>query len=88
MALLIWFTMGVALWHFTVFLPDRFLGGIVGALVGSVIGSVGVGWMVHALQGKPLSEADIGTLLTALPGVALGLLVVYLLGVRQAERAQ
>ena len=24
MALLVWFTMGIALWHFTVFLPDRF----------------------------------------------------------------
>jgi hypothetical protein len=24
MAALVWFTMGVALWHFTVFVPDRF----------------------------------------------------------------
>ena len=24
MALLVWFTLGIALWHFTVFLPDRF----------------------------------------------------------------
>ena len=26
MAALVWFTMGVALWHFTVFVPDRFQG--------------------------------------------------------------
>ena len=40
MALLVWFTMGIALWHFTVFLPDRFWQGIVGAFLGSTIGAV------------------------------------------------
>ena len=40
MALLVWFTMGIALWHFTVFLPDRFWQGIVGAFLGAVIGAV------------------------------------------------
>ena len=40
MALLVWFTMGIALWHFTVFLPDRFWQGIVGAFLGSVIGAI------------------------------------------------
>ena len=39
MALLVWFTMGIALWHFTVFLPDRFWQGIVGAFIGAVIGA-------------------------------------------------
>ena len=32
----VWFTMGIALWHFTVFLPDRFWQGIVGAFLGAV----------------------------------------------------
>ncbi len=36
MALLVWFTMGIALWHFTVFLPDHFWQGIVGAFLGAV----------------------------------------------------
>ena len=40
MALLVWFTMGIALWHFTVFLPDHFWQGIVGAFVGAVLGSI------------------------------------------------
>ena len=39
MALLVWFTMGIALWHFTVFLPDHFWQGIVGAFLGAVIGA-------------------------------------------------
>ena len=40
MAALVWFTTGVALWHFTVFLPDRFWAGIVGALLGAVTGAM------------------------------------------------
>ena len=37
MAFLVFLTMGIALWHFTVFLPDRFWQGIVGAFVGGFI---------------------------------------------------
>ena len=33
MGLLVWVMMGIAVWHFTVFLPDRFWGGIVGAFL-------------------------------------------------------
>jgi hypothetical protein len=38
MGLLGWVIMGLAIWHFTIFLPDRFWGGIVGAFVGALIG--------------------------------------------------
>ena len=31
MGLLGWVMMGIAIWHFAIFLPDRFWGGIVGA---------------------------------------------------------
>ena len=47
MALLVWFTMGIALWHFTVFLPDRFWQGIVGAFLGSTIGAIVFGAIVE-----------------------------------------
>jgi hypothetical protein len=40
MAILVWATMGVALWHFAVFVPDRFRGGIIGAFVGAVLGAM------------------------------------------------
>jgi hypothetical protein len=87
MALLVWFTMGIALWHFTVFLPDRFWQGIVGAFLGSVIGAMVFGAIVEVATGKSLGSTDLGTALTAIPGVALGLAVVWALGVR-AQRAQ
>ena len=40
MGMLAWVMMGLALWHFTIWLPDRFWGGIVGAFVGALVGAV------------------------------------------------
>ena len=77
MALLVWFTMGIALWHFTVFLPDRFWQGIVGAFLGATIGAVLFGLIVEesASGPQPRRTTDLGTALTAIPGVAIGLAV-------------
>ncbi|HWA55169.1 MAG TPA: hypothetical protein VG816_13455 [Solirubrobacterales bacterium] len=86
MALLVWFTTGIALWHFTVFLPDRFWQGIVGAFLGSTIGAVVFGGIIEIASGKGLGDTDVSTVLTAVPGVAIGLAVVWVLGVR-AEQA-
>jgi hypothetical protein len=86
MALLVWFMMGIALWHFTVFLPDHFWQGIVGAFLGAVIGAVVFGAVVEIASGKSLGDTDLATALTAVPGVAIGLAVVYAIGIR-AERA-
>ena len=36
MGMLAWVMMGIAIWHFTIFLPDRFWGGIVGAFLGAL----------------------------------------------------
>jgi hypothetical protein len=88
MALLVWFMMGIALWHFTVFLPDRFWQGIVGAFLGSVIGAVVFGAIVEIASGKGLGDTDLGTALTAVPGVAIGLAVVYAIGIRSERLSE
>jgi uncharacterized membrane protein len=85
MALLVWFTMGIALWHFTVFLPDRFWQGIVGAFIGATIGAVVFGGIVELATGKGLGNTDVATALTAIPGVAIGLAIVWLIGVRSEQ---
>ena len=77
-----WVTLGVALWHFTVFLPDRFWQGIVGAFLGAVLGSIIFGMIVQEASGKSLGDTDLSTALVAIPGVLIGLAVVYALGVR------
>ena len=86
MALLVWFTMGIALWHFTVFLPDHFWQGIVGAFVGSVIGAILFGLIVELISGKGLGDTDLATALTAIPGTAIGLAVVYAIGLRGEQQ--
>jgi ABC-type Fe3+ transport system permease subunit len=86
MALLVFFIMGIALWHFTVFLPDRFWQGIVGAFVGAVLGSIIFGLIVQEASGKDLGDTDLSTALIAIPGTAIGLGIVYLLGVRSERR--
>lgn len=86
MALVVWFTMGIALWHFTVFLPDRFWQGIIGALLGATIGAVVVGAVIQVALGKGIGETDLATALIAVPGTAVGLAVVWAIGVRQEQQ--
>jgi len=83
MSLLVYFTMGIALWHFTVFLPDRFWQGIVGAFLGSTIGAVVFGGILEIISGKGVGETSLITALEAIPGVVIGLAVVWALGVRE-----
>jgi hypothetical protein len=83
MALVVWITMGIALWHFTVFVPDRIWQGIVGAFLGAVVGAVTVGAIVLLVDGQTLGKTTIGTALSAIPGVLIGLGVVWLIGSRE-----
>jgi ABC-type Fe3+ transport system permease subunit len=87
MALVVFFMMGIALWHFTVFLPDRFWQGIVGAFIGAILGAVIFGMIVQEASGKDLGDTDLSTALIAVPGTAIGLGVVYFIGMRSEQRA-
>jgi len=82
MALLVWFTVGIAIWHFTVFVPDRFWGGIVGAFLGATLGAMATGAIAQIASGKGMGETDIGTVLVAIPGTLIGLAVIYAIGIR------
>ena len=85
MAALVWFTTGVAIWHFTVFIPDRFWAGIVGALLGASGGAMITGAIAQVATGQGIGETGIETVLFAIPGTLLGIGVMYVLGVRQEE---
>ena len=88
MAAVVWFTVGVGLWHFTVFLPDRFWGGIVGALLAAVAGAMLTGAAAQLLAGRGVGETDMLTVLAAVPGVLLGLGVAYVFGERERAAAR
>jgi hypothetical protein len=82
MALLVWSMMGIAVWHFAVFVPDRFWGGIVGAFVAATLGAIAIGALVQGFAGRDIDNTDLGTALVAVPGAMLGLMVAYGLGLR------
>ena len=82
MAALVWFVVGISLWHFTVWVPDRFWGGIVGAFLGAVTGAMITGAIAQIASGKTIGDTDIVTVLAAVPGTLVGLAVVYAIGVR------
>jgi hypothetical protein len=86
MAALVWVMMGIALWHFTIFVPDRFWAGIIGAFVGAVIGPLVFGFVIHGFTVPGQNDTSVLNALEAIPGAALGLGAVYLIGMRQ-ERA-
>ena len=87
MALLAWAMMGLALWHFTIFLPDRFWGGIVGAFLGALIGAILCGLIVNGFTIPGQSDTHVLQALEAIPGTLIGIAIVYFEGVRRGYQA-
>ncbi|MGN6372621.1 MAG: hypothetical protein ACTHM1_06485 [Solirubrobacteraceae bacterium] len=92
MGVLAWVMMGLAIWHFTIFLPDRFWGGIVGAFIGSLIGAVAVGLIIYSVRSAGLQvpgqkATDIAVVLYAVPGALLGIAGMYFEGIRRGNVA-
>jgi hypothetical protein len=84
--LLVWGMMGIAVWHFAVFVPDKFWGGIVGAFVAAIAGAMVIGATVHGFVGRDVDSTDVATALIAIPGAVVGLAVSYGLGLRAESR--
>ena len=83
MSLVVWTTMGIALWHFTVFVPDRFWQGIVGAFLGAIAGAIVTGALFQIIAGRSIGETDLATALVAVPGAVLGMAAIYAIGARE-----
>ena len=82
MGLLVWIMVAIALWHFTIFLPDHWWAGIVGAFVGSVVGSVIFGLIIHLGTIPGQNDTDLLTAIESVPGALLGMAAVWFIGVR------
>jgi len=83
MAALVWVMVGLALWHFTIFLPDHFWAGIIGAFLGAVIGPLVFGLVIHGFTIPGESDTDLLSALEAIPGALIGMGIVYWIGLRQ-----
>jgi ribose/xylose/arabinose/galactoside ABC-type transport system permease subunit len=86
MGMLAWTMMGLALWHFTIFLPDRHWGGIVGSFLGALLGAIVFGFIVNGLSVPGRHDTHLLTAAEAIPGALIGMALVYFEGVRR-ERA-
>jgi uncharacterized membrane protein YeaQ/YmgE (transglycosylase-associated protein family) len=80
MSVVVWVMVGIAIWHFTVLVPDRFAGGIVGAFLVSVAGAVATGYLLPS-PGIPASNPPgIQEALWPIPGTVLALAAAYAYG--------
>ena len=89
MSMLVWVMMGIAIWHFMVFVPDRFWGGIVGAFVVAVLGAAIFGFVVAGFTVPGENDTELEQALIAIPGALIALGASWLYGSRQeaAQRA-
>lgn len=83
MAALAWVMMAIAIWHFTVFIPDHFWGGIVGAFVAAIVGAVVFGFVINGFSVPGQSETNLIQAFEAIPGTLIGLGLCYFIGMRR-----
>lgn len=86
MSILVWALVGIALWHFTVLLPDRFHGGIIGAFLYAVAGAMLAGWALPAPGVPPDNPPGLEAALWPLPGALAALALAYWWGARLEDR--
>ena len=80
MSMVVWVMMGIAIWHFAVFVPDRFWGGIVGAFLAAIAGAVRLRLpRLRALGPRPERHRDRAAFV-AMPGAVLGLAACWFYG--------
>jgi hypothetical protein len=87
MSMVVWVMMGIAIWHFMVFVPDRFWGGIVGAFIVSMLGAAVFGFIVAGFTVPGQNDTELVQGLIAVPGALIALAVSWLYGSRQEARA-
>ena len=80
MGMLAWVMAGLAIWHFTIWLPDWAWGGIVGAFLGALIGAVAFGFVVNGFEVPGQDSTTLMTALEGIPGALIGIGVTMGIG--------
>jgi hypothetical protein len=86
MAVLVWVMIGIAIWHFTVLVPDRFWGGIIGAFMVAVAGGLAGGYLLPAPGLPPDNPPGMDEAIFAAVGTVAALALSYAYGSRSAAR--
>ena len=82
MAMLVWVMMGIAIWHFAVWVPDRFWGGIVGAFFVAAIGAALFGLLVNGFSVPGRHDTGLVDAFEAIPGTVIALAISWWYGDR------
>ena len=86
LSILVWTMVGAAVWHFAVLVPDKFVGGIIGAFLAAVAGAFATGFALP-VPGIPADNPPgIEEGLFAVPGAFLALAASYWYGARREAR--
>ena len=80
MSVVVWVMVGIAIWHFTVLLPDLCAGGRIGSFVTCVAGALASGYLLPT-PGVPTSNPPgIQEALWPVPGTLMALAATYAYG--------
>ena len=82
MSMVVWVMMGIALWHFGIFVPDRFYGWLVGAFLTAIVGSVVCGFVISGFTVPGQDDTDLASAFIAMPGTVLALALSWWYGSR------
>lgn len=83
LSLFVWTMIGIAIWHFTVLVPDRFWGGIIGAFLASLAGALLSGYLLPEPGVPRGNPPGIAEALWAFPGSLVALAASYVYGARR-----
>lgn len=82
MSVFVWVMIGVAVWHLSVLVPDRFYGGIIGALIAAVAGALVSGYLLPTPGIPTHNPPGVIAAVWPIPGSLLALFGTYLYGAR------
>ena len=87
LSVMVWAMIGIAIWHFTVLVPDRFWGGIIGAFLVALAGALLSGYLLPTPGLPSANPPGAGAAAWAVPGTIGALAASYLYGARR-ERSE
>jgi membrane protein DedA with SNARE-associated domain len=82
MSLLVWVMMAIAIWHFTIWLPDHFYGGIVGVFLAAIVSAVIICFIANGLSVPGRHDTHFVQALLAVPASLVGIGISYWWGLR------
>jgi len=88
MSIFVWSMIGIGIWHLTVFLPDRFAGGIIGAFLAAWFGALASGFVLSGLTLPEHNPPGLWHVVWSLPGALAALGWSWVAGTRRLNRRE